>query len=77
MHAHPLEARMAHIEGAFDQLNERLGGIERRLDSNEHVVALRFDQIDRRFNRTIGIIVGTWLATIGMQITTIQAVLHR
>ena len=71
MHAHPLEARMAHIEGAFGQVNERLGGldrqldgIDRRLDSFEHLTALRFDQIDRRFNWLIGVVVGTWVTTI-------------
>ena len=73
MYAHPLEGRIAHLEGAFDQVNERLGGIERRLDA----VDARFTAIDHRFNWVIGIIVGTWLTTIGMQITTIQAVLHR
>jgi tetrahydromethanopterin S-methyltransferase subunit G len=71
MHAHPLEARMAHVEGAFDQVNERLGsierrldGIDRRLDSAEHLTALRFDQVDRRFNWLTGIVVGTWITTI-------------
>jgi tetrahydromethanopterin S-methyltransferase subunit G len=71
MHAHPLDARMAHIEGGFGQLNERLGGIERRLDgidrrldSSEHLTALRFDQVDRRFTGLTGIVVGTWITTI-------------
>jgi hypothetical protein len=35
---------MAHIEGAFDQINERLGSIDRRLDA-----------VDTRFNWVIGI----------------------
>ena len=71
MHAHPLEARIAHVEGAFDQVNERLGsidrrldGINRRLDSSEHLTALRFDQVDRRFNWLTGIVVGTWATTM-------------
>ncbi|MBV8067901.1 MAG: hypothetical protein JO113_07980 [Candidatus Eremiobacteraeota bacterium] len=53
MHAHPLEARIAHVEGAFNQVNERLGSIERRLDG-----------IDVRFNWLTGIVVGTWITTI-------------
>lgn len=53
MHTHPLEPRIADLEGAFDQINERLGGIERRLEG-----------VDQRFNWVIGIIVGTWITTL-------------
>ncbi len=60
MHAHPLEARIAHVEGAFDQVNERLGSIERRLDG----IDVRFNHIDSRFNWLTGIVVGTWVTTI-------------
>jgi len=67
MHATPLEARMAHIEGAFEQISERLGSIDRRLDA-----------MDSRFNWVIGIIVGTWVTLMATQITTILAILsHR
>jgi tetrahydromethanopterin S-methyltransferase subunit G len=64
MHAHPLEARLAHVEGAFQQVNERLNSLERRLDSFEHVVALRFDQVDRKFTWLTGIVVATWITTM-------------
>jgi tetrahydromethanopterin S-methyltransferase subunit G len=60
MHAHPLEARIAHVEGAFDQVNERLGSIERRLDTMD----IRFNHVDSRFNWLTGIVVGTWVTTI-------------
>jgi hypothetical protein len=53
MHAHPLEARIAHVEGAFDRVNERLNSIDRRLDG-----------FDRRFDRLTGIVVATWVTTI-------------
>ncbi|MGC2406745.1 MAG: hypothetical protein WA431_10110 [Candidatus Cybelea sp.] len=53
MHAHPLEARLAHVEEAFDQVNERLGNIERRLGGFDH-----------RFNWLTGIVVGTWITTM-------------
>ena len=67
MHATPLEARMAHIEGAFEQISERLGSIDRRLDA-----------MDSRFNWVIGIIVGTWVTLMATQITTILTILsHR
>ena len=71
MHAHPLEARMAHLEGAFGPVNERLNsidrridGIDRRLDSFASSTAIRFDQVDRRFTWLTGIVVGTWITTI-------------
>ena len=60
MHAHPLEARMAHVEGAFNQVNERLGSIERRLDS----IDVRFTHVDSRFNWLTGIVVSSWVTTI-------------
>ena len=44
MHAHPLEARMAHLEGV-QQIGERLSSIDRRLDSIDG----RFNQVDSRF----------------------------
>jgi len=31
-----LEIRMARLEGGYEQINERLGGIEQRLASFEH-----------------------------------------
>jgi tetrahydromethanopterin S-methyltransferase subunit G len=67
MHATPLEVRMAHIEGAFEQINERLGNIDRHFESIDRrfeSIDRRFDQIDSRFNWVIGIIVGTWMTTI-------------
>jgi tetrahydromethanopterin S-methyltransferase subunit G len=58
---------MAHIEGAFEQISERLGSIDRRLDA-----------MDSRFNWVIGIIVGMWVTLIATQITTILTILsHR
>jgi tetrahydromethanopterin S-methyltransferase subunit G len=67
MHAHPLEARIAHVEGAFGQVNERLGSIERRLDTIDgrfnHVDA-RFDHMEARFNWVIGTLIGSWATTI-------------
>lgn len=73
-----MEGRIARLEGAFEQTNERLGGIERRLDRIEdglglrfaHIddrfaqMELRFGQIDQKFMWVIGIVVGTWITTI-------------
>lgn len=81
MHAHPLEARIAHVEGAFDQVNGRLGSIDRRLDA----IDLRFGSIDRRldgmdvrFNWVIGTIVAAWTTMIATQVgTTLALLFHR
>jgi len=67
MHAHPLEARIAHVEGAFDQVNERLNSIDRRLegfDRRFEGIDRRFESVDRRFNWLTGIVVATWVTTI-------------
>lgn len=76
MHALPLEARMAHVEGAFNQVDRRLDGLERRFDSFEYLTALRFDQIDRRFNWLTGIVVGSWLTMMATQLTTIFTIFY-
>jgi hypothetical protein len=41
MSAQPLDIRMAHLEGAYEQINERLGSMEVRFDA-------RFDALDRK-----------------------------
>ena len=47
--AQPLEIRMAHLEGAYEQISHRLGNIERRLDSMELKFEGRLGQVDGRF----------------------------
>jgi hypothetical protein len=54
---HAMEGRIARLEGAFEQTNERLAGIERRLYRIEHTLDLKFMWV-------IGIVVGTWITTI-------------
>ena len=69
---------MAHLEGAYEQVGQRLNSIDMRLASMD----ARFDAVDRRFNAvdqrfdildaiidkrfmwTIAIIVSTWLTTV-------------
>lgn len=55
--AQPLDARMARLEGAFEQVGERLNSIDRRLDRLEQ-------SSESRFTWLVGIIVGTWITTI-------------
>lgn len=40
-----MDARMAHLEGAYDQINHRLGSMDGRLESLDQ----RFGQVDARF----------------------------
>ena len=51
MNPQPLEARLAHVEGAFVQVGERLNSIDRRLDTIEQIMQCRFAQVDARFDR--------------------------
>jgi hypothetical protein len=44
MSAQPLEARLAHLEGAFIQVDRRLESVERAIES-------RFNQVDGRFGQ--------------------------
>jgi hypothetical protein len=71
MHVHPLEPRIAHLEGVFEQTNERLGSIDRTLDS----VDRRLDGMDQRFNWVIGTVLGTWITVVAMQVATVLAVI--
>jgi hypothetical protein len=48
MSAHPMEIRMAHLEGAYEQINERLGSIEGRLTALDQKIDLRFDSLDKK-----------------------------
>ena len=71
MSAHPLEPRIARLEGSFDQINQRLASHEQststrfdHVDSRFDHVDRRFDQMDRRFNWLAGLVVATWITTI-------------
>lgn len=42
----PLELRMAHLEGTYEQVNERLASIESRFPA----IDLRFSALDRKLD---------------------------
>ena len=88
MEASPIESRMARLEGAYEQVSLRLTHIDPRFDALDRKIDLRFDaldtkidqfrdaldtKIDQRFMWTVGIIVSTWVTSIG---TTIALYLH-
>jgi tetrahydromethanopterin S-methyltransferase subunit G len=67
----PMEVRMARLEGAYEQISDRLNGLDRRLDGLEQKVDLRFAQVDQRFVQmdqrfmwVIGLIVTSWVTTL-------------
>lgn len=82
MSAQPMEVRIAHLEGAFDQVNERLNSIDRRLETGmsglrSEMTDLRSD-MNQRFNWLVGLVAGSWVTMIGMWITTMLTILfHR
>ncbi|MBV8639006.1 MAG: hypothetical protein JO322_13055 [Candidatus Eremiobacteraeota bacterium] len=49
MSAQALEIRMAHLEGAYEQINHHLGTVEQRLGSLETRMGAGFARIDERF----------------------------
>ena len=61
------DERLARLEAGFDQMNERLGALERGLE------AVR-QSIDSRFNTLVLIISGMWVTTTG-GIITLAAIL--
>jgi hypothetical protein len=49
MTAQPLEIRMAHLEGAYEQVSHRLNGIDLRLNAIDSRLAAFETRMDRRF----------------------------
>lgn len=65
MSAQPLEVRMAHLEGAYEQISERLRGIEGRMTALDQKIDTRFDGLDKKLEtsqwRMVSLVVGTWI----------------
>jgi hypothetical protein len=76
MSVQPMEARMAHLEGAFVQVNERLGSVDRRLDSMDRNLAELRKASNQHFMWLIGIVAGSWITTAGLWITTMLTILY-
>jgi hypothetical protein len=75
MPASPIEVRMAHLEGAYEQVSQRLTSIDLRLDGLDRKIDLFRDsldaKIDKRFMWTVGVVVTTWLTTIGTIVASV------
>lgn len=78
MSAQPLDARMAHLEGAYDQISHRLNGIDQRLDGvdrriegverkidtlREHMDR-RFENLERRLDQKFLWVIGLVLVSM-------------
>jgi tetrahydromethanopterin S-methyltransferase subunit G len=66
-----MEERVARMEGIYEQVRDRLNGIDarlagldERLAGFENRVEMRFGQVDQRFMWLTGIVIGTWITTI-------------
>jgi tetrahydromethanopterin S-methyltransferase subunit G len=64
MSTRSIDARMSRLEGAFEQVSERLSSMERRFDQRFESIDQRFESIDQRFNWVIGTVLATWITTI-------------
>jgi len=51
MSAQPLDARLAHLEGAFVQVDRRLESLERSIESRFNQVDARFGQVESRLTQ--------------------------
>ena len=51
MSAHPLDVRLAHLEGAYEQISDRLNGFDLRFARLEDKVDTGFDRLNERMDR--------------------------
>lgn len=49
--SHPLDIRMARLEGSYEQIDKRLDRVETNLARLEDKMEARFNQVDGRFNQ--------------------------
>lgn len=72
MATNTLEIRMAHLEGAYEQIDKRLGSIERRMDDGFVQLRTEITGVDQRLNQkldtifrwVIGIILINWITVV-------------
>ncbi len=75
MAADALEIRIAHLEGAYEQVDKRLGAIEMRLGDLDRKIDVKIDglraDLDRKIdilksdvNRVLYFVLGTWVTVM-------------
>ena len=72
--AQPMDVRMARLEGAYEQIGDRLNGIDQRLNGiDSRLVAIearidrRFDAMDQKFLWVIGLVLVSILLPIAQR----------
>jgi hypothetical protein len=75
MSAQPLEIRMAHLEGAYEQISKRLNGIDSRLTGIDGRLTALDQKIDIKFETLDKKITGGVLAGLTMNAATLAAVI--
>lgn len=72
MTADALEVQIAHLEGAFEQVDKRLGSIENRMSALERKVDEGFARVrvemDRQFFWVLGLLVVSILLPVGLRL---------
>ena len=71
MTADAFEIRIAHLEGAFERVDKRLGSIENRMSALERKVDEGFARVrvemDRQFFWVLGLLVVSILLPVGLR----------
>ena len=58
MSAHPLDVRLAHLEGAYEQISDRLNGFDLRFARLEEKVDTGFARLNDRMDGAFGSVRG-------------------
>ncbi len=61
-----LEVRIAHLEGAYEQIDRRLGSLERKVDEMRSELLAR---MDRQFFWILGLLLVSILLPIAVRLT--------
>ena len=58
------EERVSRLEGAYDQVNERLGDINRSIEAMGIELNNRINETNNRINGLYVLIFGSWVTTV-------------
>jgi len=75
-----MEVRMARLEGAYEQIADRLIGVDRRLNALEQRMESRFERLEHKIDSNLKTII-TWMlgqtAVILGSVVAVAFALHR
>ena len=64
-----LEVRIAHLEGAYEQIDKRLTGVEMALTELRREMAQLRQQMYEQFRWIVGIQIIAWISILGTLVT--------